>query len=149
MASQELTTRALREADLPALTEIDAMASGTSRAEYLHEKARQSLDGQHPAAIGVVAELEGKVVGFLMGQVFKGEFGVKQAVAIVDTVDIHPDFQGRGTGRRLMGEFLLRAKKAGAVQVRTIVDWSQWDLLGYFRTLGFAPGTGIVLQRSL
>jgi ribosomal protein S18 acetylase RimI-like enzyme len=70
-------------------------------------------------------------------------------VAVVDTVGIHPGFQGRGTGRRLMGEFLLRAKKAGAVQVRTIVDWNQFDLLGFFRTLGFAPGTGIVLQRPV
>ena len=149
MAVNELTVRVLREKDLPALVEIDSMASGMPRAEYLQDKARQSLDRQHPTVIAVVAETEGKVVGFLMGQVFKGEFGIPEAVAVVDTVGIRPDFQGRGTGRRLMGEFLLRAKKAGAVQVRTIVDWNQWSLLGYFRTLGFAPGTGIVLQRSV
>jgi len=149
MASNDgLTVRGVREEDLPALVEIDSMASGASRAEYLQDKARRPLEGE-PGALALVAESEGRVVGLLMGQVFTGEFGSPEAVAIVDTVDIHPDFQGRGTGRRLMGEFLLRAKKAGATQVRTIVDWSQWDLLGFFRTLGFAPGTGIVLQRRV
>jgi ribosomal protein S18 acetylase RimI-like enzyme len=149
MAGNELTVRVLRAEDLPALVEIDTTASGMPRADYLQDKARRSLDSQHPTVIAVVAETEGKVVGFLMGQVFKGEFGIPDAVAIVDTVGIRPDYQGRGTGRRLMGEFLLRAKKAGAVQVRTIVDWNQWILLGFFRTLGFAPGTGIMLQRSI
>jgi len=150
MASSDgLAIRATRMEDLPALVEIDAMASGTSRAEYLRDKVRQALDSQQPTMISLVAESEGKVVGFLMGQVFKGEFGIPEAVATVDTVDIHPDFQGQGTGRRLMGEFLLRTKRAGAVQVRTIVDWNQWNLLGFFRTLGFAPGTGIVLQRRV
>ena len=149
MASNGLTVRVIREGDLPALVAIDSMASGVSRADYLRDKARQALDSQHSTVIALVAESEGKVVGFLMGQVFKGEFGIPEAVAIVDTVDIHPDFHGRGTGRRLMGEFLLRTKKAGATQVRTIVDWNQWNLLGFFRTLGFAPGTGIVLQRSV
>jgi predicted N-acetyltransferase YhbS len=142
MASKDgLTVRGVREEDLPALVEIDSMASGATRAEYLRDKARRPLEGE-PGAMALVAESEGRVVGLLMGQVFTGEFGSPEAVAIVD-------FQGRGTGRRLMGEFLLRAKKAGATQVRTIVDWSQWDLLGFFRTLGFAPGTGIVLQRRV
>ena len=149
MASNGLTVRVIREEDLPELVEIDSMGSGISRADYLRDKARQSLDSQHPTVIALVAEGGGRVVGFLMGQVFKGEFGISEAVAIVDTVGIHPDSQGRGVGRRLMGEFLLRTKKAGAVQVRTIVDWNQWDLLGFFRTLGFGPGTGIVLQRSV
>lgn len=148
MVSNGLTVRAIRQEDLPALVEIDAMASGTKRADYLQDKARQSQD-QESTVIALVAESEGKAVGFLMGQVFRGEFGTPEAVAIVDTLGIHPDFQGRGTGRRLLGEFLLRTKKAGATQVRTIVDWTQWNLMGFFRTLGFAPGTGIVLQRSV
>jgi len=148
VATRDLTVRAIREDDLPALVAIDATASGVPRADYLRDKASQSLDRRHPV-IALVAEHEGSVVGFLMGQVFRGEFGIREAVAIVDTVGIDPEFQGRGTGRQLMGEFLLRAKKAGAVQVRTIVDWTQWDLVGFFRTLGFTPGTGIALQRSV
>jgi ribosomal protein S18 acetylase RimI-like enzyme len=148
MTSHEgLTVRVIREEDLPALVEIDALAGGTSRTDYLQDRVRRSLEA--PATISLAAENEGQVVGFMIGQVCRGEFGILDAVATVDTVAIHPEFQGRGTGRRLMGEFLLRAKKAGAAQVRTIVDWNQWDLLGFFRTLGFAPGADVVLQRRV
>lgn len=144
-----LTIRTARLEDLPALVEIDTTATSATRTDYLREKVRQAVESHQATTVALVAESAGKIVGFLMGQVLKGEFGVREAVAFVDTVDILAEHQGRGVGRRLMGEFLLVTKQAKAVQVRTIVDWNQWDLLGFFRTLGFAPGTGIVLQRRV
>jgi hypothetical protein len=34
-------------------------------------------------------------------------------------------------------------------QIRTMVQWDQWDLMRFFRATGFTPGTSIVLERSI
>jgi len=139
----------MRPQDVNTLVEIDSRASGAPRPEYLQGKAKQALDSQHGLVISLVAELDGKVVGFLMGEVFIGEFGIPESVANVDTVGIHPRAQGKGVGRLLMEEFILHTRKAGVERIRTMVDWYQWDLLGYFRASGFSPGTSIVLERPV
>ena len=84
-----------------------------------------------------------------MGQVYLGEFGIPESVATVDTVGIHPSRQGLGIARILMEEFLAHAGKAGVERVRTLVDWNQGDLLDFFRAMGFAPATSLVLERTV
>jgi ribosomal protein S18 acetylase RimI-like enzyme len=150
MAAQKVTVRQMRQQDVPTLVEIDSIASGTPRAQYLQSKAHQALDSKHGMVISLVAENdEGAVVGFLMGQVYLGEFGTPESVATVDTVGIHPDLQCQGVARMLMEEFLSHTRNAGVERIRTMVDWSQWDLLGFFHALGFAPGRSIVLEREV
>jgi hypothetical protein len=48
-----------------------------------------------------------------------------------------------------MDEYIAHARKMGAERVHTLVDWSQWDLMGFFRALGFAPGASMVLERKV
>ncbi len=146
---QRATVRLMGEQDLPALVEIDSLASGSPRPEYIQAKARQSVQSAHGPVIALVAELDGQVVGFLMGEVFLGEFGVPESVANVDTVGILPQAQGQGVGRLLMEEFIIHLRKVGVERIRTMVDWYQWDLLGFFRAAGFSPGTSIVLERPV
>ena len=148
MATEKTTVRLMRQEDVPALVEIDAIASGSPRPEYLQGKANQALDSQHSMVVSLVAAHGDRVVGFVMGQVFLGEFGIPESVATVDTVGIHPDVQGKGVARELMEEFVTHTRKVGVERLRTMVDWNQWDLMGFFRALGFAPGTSIVLERK-
>jgi ribosomal protein S18 acetylase RimI-like enzyme len=139
----------MRPADVPAIVEIDGMASGSPRADYIQGKANQALDSQHAMVISLVAESDDQITGFLMGQVYLGEFGIPESVATVDTVGIHPSRQGLGIARILMEEFLAHAGKAGVERVRTLVDWNQGDLLDFFRAMGFAPATSLVLERHV
>lgn len=148
MGPDNALIRVMRTEDIPVIVEIDAMASGTPRGEYLKAKALQALDTKHGMVISLVAEVDKQVVGFLMGEVYSGEFGIPEAVATVDTVGIHPKTQHKGIGKLLMSEFFAHTRKAGVERVRTIVAWNQWELMGYFRAAGFAPGTCIVLERS-
>lgn len=150
MAPQQVKVRQMRQEDVLTLVEIDSIASGSPRAQYLQSKAQQALDSKHGVVISLVAESDDEiVVGFLMGQVYLGEFGTPESVATVDTVGIHPDVQCQGVARMLMEEFLSHTRQAGVERIRTMVDWSQWDLLGFFHALGFAPGKSIVLEREI
>ena len=149
MASGTISVRVMRPEDVPGIVEIDGMASGSPRADYIQGKASQALDSKHSMVISLVAESHDQVIGFLMGQVFLGEFGIPESVATVDTVGIHPSRQGMGIARLLMEEFLSHAAKAGVERVRTLVDWNQGDLLDFFRAMGFAPATSLVLERPV
>lgn len=149
MAREKVYVRVMRPEDVPNLVEIDAMASGDARASYLQGKAQQAVDSRHSLVVAMVAEFEGQVVGFLMGQIYRGEFGITETVATVDTMGIHPEFQCEGVARVLMDEYIAHARKLGAERVHTLVDWSQWDLMGFFRALGFAPGSAMVLARKV
>lgn len=149
MADESVAVRVMRQEDVPALVEIDSMVGGSPRAEYLQGKARQAMDAEHAMVISLIAESGSRVVGFLMGQVFMGEFGIPETVATVDTLGIHPEHQKLGVARTLMEEFVNHARKLGVERIRTMVDWTQWDLIGYFRALDFKPGAGIVLERTV
>ena len=149
MATKEVTVRLMRHEDKDALVEIDSLSSGEPRAEYLMGKFKQALSSEHTMVASLVAETEDKVVGFLMGEVYMGEFGVPEGVATVNTVGVHPSAQGMGVGRKLMEAFLAHLREAGVERVRTVVSWDQWDLMGYFRANGYTPGTSIVLERDV
>jgi len=149
MATDDVTVRVMQQGDVPTLIEIDSIASGSPRAEYLQGKATQALDSEHSMVISLVAEIDGSAVGFVMGGVYLGEFGIPESVATVDTVGIHPRFQRKGIAGLLMEEFVTHAHKIGVERIRTMVDWDQADLIGCFRAAGFAPGTGLVLERKI
>ncbi len=149
MSKREVTVRPMRQQDKDTLVEIDSHSSGEPRAEYLMAKFKLALAGEPGMVIALVAEVDGEVAGFLMGELIMGEFGIPQSVATVDTVGVVLDRRGAGVGRRLMEAFLERAREHGVERVRTIVGWDQWDLMSYFRANGFAPGTSVVLEREL
>jgi len=128
---------------MPAVVEIDTMAHESPRFEYLQSKLVTGMS--------MVAEMDTKIVGFVMGTINRGEYGIPEKVATIDTVGVHPEFQQAGVGRILIEEFVAHTRQAGAQRIRTLVDWSrQWDLMGYFRSSGFTPaGSSIVLERRI
>jgi ribosomal protein S18 acetylase RimI-like enzyme len=147
MADKEVTVRLMRHEDKDALVEIDALSSGEPRAEFLMGQFKKALSGEHTTIM--VGVLEGKAVGFIVGELYMGEFGVPEGMATVNTVGVHPEAKGHGVGRALMEAFLVHLREAGVERVRTVVGWDQWDLMGYFRSNGYAPGTSTVLERDV
>ena len=128
---------------MSAVVEIDSMAHESPRAKYLQSKL--------VTGICMVAEMDTKIVGFVMGAINHGEYGIPEKVATIDSVGVHPEFQQAGVGRVLIEEFVTHTRQAGAQRIRTLVDWSrQWDIMGYFRSSGFTPaGSSIVLERII
>ena len=76
MARQKATVRVIKKDDIPAIVEIDGIAGGSPRPEYLQNKLQLALDKQHGMVISLVAEMDKKIVGFLMGEMYRGEFGI-------------------------------------------------------------------------
>ena len=89
------------------------------------------LDGQLP----VVAVVEGKIIG--EAEVFFSEEplgGKTTRIAHLDVIEVHPDFRGRGIGRKLVRFVEDVAKERGAEFITTQPDE---EALGFYKKLGF------------
>ncbi|MDO8310772.1 MAG: hypothetical protein Q7T25_02405, partial [Sideroxyarcus sp.] len=78
MALQEPNMRLMRRDDLDAVATIDALVSKQERREYYQRKIETVINNPYNINTSLVAELDGKIVGFIMGDVYFGEFGIPE-----------------------------------------------------------------------
>lgn len=137
--SSRATIREMRLDDLDAVVQLDARISGDSRRAYFERRlASLSTDRIDNHTLGLVAEVDGVIVGFVMGTLTNGEFGFTEVTALVDSIAVHPDQQRRGIGQRLAGAFVAEGAARGVRDVYTLVNWNAWDMLKFFDSIGFS-----------
>jgi ribosomal protein S18 acetylase RimI-like enzyme len=145
----EPEVRVMRPDDLEAVVEIDTQVFGRRRPEYYERKMALVLDGVQQLVTSLVIEVGGQVAGFIMGQVYLGEFGVPETTATVDTIGVDPAYQGRGVGSTLFEEYASHLRKIGVQSITTRVNWNDWGLLRFFEKVGFAPAKTVNLELRL
>ena len=130
------------DADLPAITAIYAhhVLNGTSTFETEAPSAADMLSRRADVlARGLpylVAEEAGSVVGFAYGNWFKPRPAYRFSVE--DSIYLAPDRQGKGLGRLLLTELLVRCEAVGIRKVMAIIgDSANAGSVGLHRALGF------------
>ncbi|RMG46136.1 MAG: GNAT family N-acetyltransferase [Acidobacteria bacterium] len=146
--SEAVTIRALRADDCERLVRIDARISGRSRRAWYEGKLRRALEDTD-LNISLGAELDGLLVGALMGSVHYGEFGLPEPVAILDTVLVDPDYKRRGVARAMLDQLLRNLSALRIRTLRTEVAWDELDLIAFFAKSGFRPAPRLVLERPV
>ena len=143
-----VTTRPMEDRDIPRAVEIETAIMGPKRSTTLRGSLTAYLaKGERSACL--VAETDGKVVGFLVGDVRAWDFGEDQEVGWIKIVGIDPAFQGHGVGKALGASLMRYFETRGITTVRTTVEWDAGDLIAYFRTLGFERSGFIGLEKHL
>ena len=145
---EAVVVRGLRPADLEAVIALDAKAVGRRREEFFKLKLRQNL-AETGIQVSLAAERDGCFCGFLLARVFYGEFGTLEPVAVLDTLDVHPDFRRRGVGRALLRQLLVNLHGLGVGRLQTEVAWDDQDLLRFFHGRGFRPAERLCLDLDL
>ena len=102
--------------------------------------------GEHD--ICYVAELDGRVVGFMISYILTLGFGIEKS-AWIASLGIDPEHMGRGLGDRLARETFKIYKGMGISRVFTSVRWDSTDLLSFFKILGFDRSKFINLKKDL
>jgi predicted N-acetyltransferase YhbS len=82
----------------------------------------------HPAIFGVVAEIDGRVVG-------SNFLDERNPIRGVGPITVAPDVQERGVGRRLMGAVIERGREAAGI--RLVQDAFNTLSLSLYASLGF------------
>jgi len=138
--------RPLDELDISAITRIDERISGAYRPDVWERRVGFYLR-RDPGA-SQVAESDGKVVGFMLGDLRAGEFGLEETTGWIERFGVDPDYQGRSLGRKLFEAVAAHLKLRGAATVRTLVDPKDKDLSAFLRAVGFrdAPMTALEMR---
>ncbi len=151
MNESTIKIRLMKADDFDAVVGIDEKVLKTSRPEYYEMKFEKLFNSKDYLPASLVAEQEdGTVVGFVMGELFMGEYGIFQEEATLDTIGVDPDYQHKGIGEQLINEFLDHLRALGVQKINTLVDRNDSKLMHFFNTNQFSPSKTIInLERSL
>ena len=128
--------RSLSELDLSDIARIAEKTRGAYQPDLWEDRVTYYLRRDPEGS--VVAEQEGRVVGFMLGDVRSGDFGLEEPSGWIEVIGVDPDAAGKGVGRALGEAMLERYKGRGVRSVRTMVDASMPEVERFFRALGFA-----------
>jgi ribosomal protein S18 acetylase RimI-like enzyme len=150
MNDNTVKIRLMKAEDYDAVVGIDEKVLKSSRPEYYNVKFEKLFKTKDylPASL-VAEEKDGTVVGFVMGEIFMGEYGIFQEEASLDTIGVDPDCQQKGIGERLINEFMLHLKKLGVKKISTLVAWNDSKLINFFSANQFGPSKTIYLERTI
>ena len=149
MASKQRILRVLKVQDLDDIVAIDEAASQQPRREYYEKKIASILNRKANTNGSIVCEEDGKVVGFVMGYMFFGEFGISDATATIDALGVHPDFRKFGVASEMLEQFMMNMKAVGVKKVYTLVNWDDFALERFFARQKFVPSKRINLEFEL
>ena len=145
--TENVRIRTLRKEDLEAIVEIDERVLGENREGYWERKLE--LMNNRLSQSSLVAEVEGKVVAFILGDVSGWEFGVPETIGWIDTIGVDPGYQKKGVATALVHELINNLKAMGVKTIYTLVSWNDWDLLQFFHAMGFTRGDMINLELKI
>lgn len=148
LETDAVPVRAMRHDDLRAIVAIDRAAMGRPREEYYRARIAQALDSS-TLETSLVAELDDHVVGFVLANLYYGEFGQVEPAAVLDSIGVHPEYRGRHVAQALMRQLAMNLRALGVRQVETLVDWDQLELLQFLAHHGFEPAPRLCLRLSL
>ncbi len=83
------------------------------------------------------AEIDGKLVGFVIAEVRRWEFGRSDMIGWILILGVDTEYQGMGAGRKLGSTLLEHFRKKSVKKIQTLVEWHDGELISYFKSLGF------------
>jgi ribosomal protein S18 acetylase RimI-like enzyme len=95
------------------------------------------------------AEIDKKLVGFVIGEVRRWEFGRSEMTGWVLILGVDPEYHGMGVGRKLGTTLLEHFRKKNVRKIQTLVEWHDGDLISYFKSLGFGLLQMLPLEKEI
>ena len=150
MERSAIKIRLMKAEDFDVVVGIDEKVLKASRPEYYEMKFEKLFHSNDYLPASLVAERDdGTVVGFVMGVLYMGEYGIFQEEATIDTIGVDPYYQNKGIGEQLINEFMDHLRKLGVQKVNTLVNWNDSKLIHFFSANKFSPSKTINLERIL
>lgn len=140
--------RAARRADLDQVIAIDATVTGVEKRPYWLSVFRRYGDGARSERHFLVAEADGRVAGFIIGEVRDWEFGAPPC-GWVFAIDVAPEFRLAGIATRMLDALRAGFRRLGVRKLRTILARDNTLILSFFRSQGMMTGPFIPLEMDL
>jgi ribosomal protein S18 acetylase RimI-like enzyme len=154
---KEIKIRPMERSDIDALLDIyskvrEEKMPGTKRSRLSYRGAMTfdevaSTNPGGPLDLSCVAEVDGKVVGFIWGRLAFAGIPVDE-VGIIHLIIVDPDYQKQGIATKLVDALAKRCHSRGVETVRAVVDERHWELKDYFQKLGFHRSELVIYTRT-
>ncbi|HEX6173668.1 MAG TPA: GNAT family N-acetyltransferase [Candidatus Binatia bacterium] len=145
---KEIYVRNLEKRDLPAIVNLEERQTGIARPAYW-EKRIEISEAIRPHWASLVAEIDNRVVGFVLGRAGEFEFGLPGTIAWIEIIGVDPAYRGQGIAQQLVGQFAESAEDHGIKTIFTLISNSQDDMQQFFSRLGFVHGKMLHYQKEL
>lgn len=143
---REIKIRKIKAEDTPEIVAIQESILQKKVSKNWIQKVESHLNKQ--GSLGLVALKDGRVVGFIIGEI-KGEgFGLEQS-GWIEVVGVHPRQMGIGIGRILAEKLFSFFRKKRIHDIHTSVRWDAGDMLSFFKAIGFDRSPFINLRKHL
>jgi ribosomal protein S18 acetylase RimI-like enzyme len=143
----DVRIRPAQGSDLASVIALDAQNTGIPKTAYWKDRF-DWYAGRQPDRFFLVAERNGTIHGFIVGEVRAWEFGSPPSGWIF-AIHVSPTARLHGLGTMLVDEICVRFRKAGVHHVRTMLAKDAQLLLSFFRSLGMMGGPFIQLEKAL
>lgn len=143
----EVRFRPLTELDIDSVTRIDERVTGTYRPDVWEQRIGYYI--RRDPESSQVAEIDGRVVGFMLGEVRGGEFGLDEPTGWVEFFGVDPNARGRDVGSGLLDALLRHFRERGAQIARTIVADRDREIASFIGKMGFERAPLTAFERRL
>ncbi len=144
----KITIRPLKSDDFDKLVHLDSILLGSEKRRSYWEKKFAIFRLRHPN-LSLVATLENKLVGYIMGNISGWEFGVAEGVGWVELMGIDPEYQRKGIARDLTQELMRQFKELKTETVYTMIVAEDTHIRDLFKSVGFNEGHMMQLEINL
>jgi len=150
MGDPEVSIRLMRADDFDAVLRIDGKVLKNPRKEYYELRFDKLFQTRDFLPASLVAETaDGTVVGFIMGELYIGQYGISGEGAMLDTIGVDPDYQHMGIGQRLINEFVDHLRSLGVQKITTLTNWNNSQMIRFFSANEFSPSKVVNLERDI
>ncbi len=147
-SSADVVVRPVRARDLDSVIAIDEQITGIGKADYWRERfLRYGGRGRQPCFF-LVAECDGEIDGFIIGEVRDWEFGTPPC-GWVFGISVRREARLSGIGTRLLDALCSSFRKAGVAKVRTLLVFDDMLVMTFYRSQGMMAAPIITLERNL
>lgn len=127
--SLQILIRSSTDADINAIATFyqQSVATGTASWEYDPPSVEEMAKRRHAVIANgfpyLVAEIDGRVVGYAYASTYRARIGYRFAVE--DSIYVSPDMQGRGVGKMLLMAVIAECEKLGFRQMIAVIGDSE------------------------
>ena len=146
--NKDISVRSMEKSDLPAIVDIEERQTGVARPHYWEKRIEMS-EAIRPHWASLVAEIENRVVGFILGRAGELEFGLPGTVAWIEMIGVSPAHRRRGVAQALVEKFSESAEDHGIQTIFTLITNNQTEMQQFFSRLGFVHGKMLHYQKEV
>ena len=140
-----VTIRPMTEMDIDGIVRIDEKVTGKYRPDVWEKRLAYYIRRDPDAS--QIAVVSGQIVGFMMGEVRGGEFGLEEATGWVEFFGVDPASRGQSIGRKLIEALFGYFGKRGAQVARTVVADDQDEIAKFLSATGFNGSRLSILEK--